>query len=236
MGSTRFPGKVLEEIAGKPMLWHLINRLTFSKKLDNCVVATTSEPHDDRIAEFCLSENIPFFRGQENDVLDRYYQASREYSAAVIVRITADCPLIDPVIVDEVIALRERNQADYASNVDPPAFPDGLDVEVITFQALQKAWNEAKLNYQREHVTSYITESPDLFKTVNLEYKSDLSLWRLTVDEKEDLEVVKLIYKSLYRPGCLFSFKDIVDLISRKPEIMDLNRQYQRNENYITEG
>jgi spore coat polysaccharide biosynthesis protein SpsF len=234
MGSTRFPSKVLEEIAGKPMLWHLMKRLSFSRNLDDYVVATTDRPQDGRIADFCRSQKMSLFRGQEEDVLDRYYQAAREFSAEVIVRITADCPLIDPWVIDDVIALRERNQADYASNVDPPTFPDGLDVEVITFDALQKAWNEAKLNYQREHVTSYITEHPDLFKLVNLKYKSDLSSWRLTVDEKEDLELVRLIYANLYRPGHLFSLEEIVGFISRRPEILAINRHYQRNENYMT--
>ncbi len=232
LGSQRLPAKVLMPVLGKPILWHLVDRLRHAKAVDEIVIATTVEARDEAIATFSADHDIHCFRGDEQDVLDRYYQAATTYHAATVVRITADCPLIDPVVVDGVIDLRFRSGVDYASNVAPPTFPDGLDVEVMTMRALEKAWREADIPYQREHVTSYITEHPELFTTSNLSNDRDLSPWRLTVDEKEDMEVVSAVFEGLYSKERVFSLDEIVSFIEKTPGLLEKNKQFLRNENY----
>lgn len=235
MGSTRLPCKVLADISGKPLLWHVVNRLLHSKTLDKIVISTTTSPIDDEVATFCKQEGFYCYRGSEDDVLDRYYQTLKKYPAKRIVRITADCPLIDPSVVDDVVNLQTSTGADYASNISPPTFPDGLDTEVFLFQTLDKVWNEANYKYQREHVTGYISDNPEIFKTANLKYARDLSHWRITVDYPEDFEVVRIIYDELYHGDNCFGLSDIEELIARKPEILELNKKYVRNASYNTD-
>jgi spore coat polysaccharide biosynthesis protein SpsF (cytidylyltransferase family) len=235
MGASRLPGKVLAEIVGRPMLWHVVERTRQAQSVDGVIVATSDEAPDDAITSFCASAGIEHFRGSEADVLDRYYQAARKVGADVVVRITADCPLIDGGVVDGVVELFARAGADYASNVNPPTFPDGLDVEVFSFAALETTWKEASKKYQREHTTSYITENPDAFRLANLTHPRDLSGWRLTVDEAEDLQLVRRVFEALYDADRLFSFEQVVAYLDRHPDLLEINSQFARNEGYNTE-
>ena len=234
MGSTRLPNKVLREIKGKPMLWYVINRLKFCKNISEVILATTQAQADDPIEGFARENGINYFRGSENDVLDRYYQCAKKYSVEVIVRITADCPLIDPEVVDKVVEtfLDHENDCDYASNVLPPTFPDGLDTEVFWFKSLEKAWNEAKYTSEREHVTSYIYKNPDKFKLLNVESNIDYSDLRWTVDTENDFNFVKEVYEKIGKENEIFYMKDIIELIEVIPEIKAINSDSTRNEGY----
>ncbi|MGA8617152.1 MAG: glycosyltransferase family protein [Candidatus Sulfotelmatobacter sp.] len=222
MGSTRLPGKVLTEIHGHPMLWHVVRRTRAAKTLDQVIVATTTEPADDAIVAFCSEHGVVFFRGSEMDVLDRYYQAARQHDAHIIVRITADCPLIDPEIIDKTVRAFLSENPDYASNSIVRCYPRGLDTEVISLQALQSAWHEARKGYQRTHVTPYIYEDPGRFRTLSVSGDEDWSAYRWTVDTPEDLEFVRAIYSR--GEGKNFLLSDVLQLIQREPELAEINR------------
>ena len=227
MGSTRLPGKVLMNIASHPMLWHVVNRVRQSKTLDETVVATSDNASDDSVAAFCEQEGIPCFRGSEDDVLDRYYRAARWIGADTIVRITADCPLIDPVVLDKVVAAYLDGGCDYASNTIERTYPDGLDTEAFSFETLEKAWREARLMSEREHVTPYIWKNGELFKLRQVTQETDLSDLRWTVDEPEDLEFVRKVYEHLYQPGQVFLMEDIVELLEQRPKLLEINRGFE---------
>ena len=233
MGSTRLPGKVLLNLEDKTVLEHVIGRVKSSEYFDDVVVATTISKDDLRIVELCANLGISVYCGSENDVLDRYYQAAKLFGIENIVRITSDCPVIDSKIIDEVISLHLKNNADYTSNTLNETYPDGEDVEVFTFASLKKAWNNAKLASEREHVTPYIRNNPDIFKHASLEYKEDLSQKRWTLDNAEDLEFLRLVYKYLYSKNSLFDMDDILALIDENSEIEKINQHIIRNEGYL---
>jgi len=233
MGSTRLPGKVLKEIVGKPMIWHVINRVKHAKELDDIVVATTSLKEDKQILDLASEIGVENYAGSENDVLDRYYKAAVMSEADVIVRITADCPLADPNVIDKVIRYYRTNDFDYVSTSIKPTFPDGIDVEVFSFPALDKAWSEAKLASEREHVTPYIWKNPNIFKIENYENDFDISYMRWSVDEESDLEFVKKIYGLLYMENKLFYMEDVIDLLMKSPELTGINKDIVRNEGYL---
>jgi len=230
MGSTRLPGKVMAEIAGKPMLWHVVYRVRQAQQVDEVVVATTDKTVDQAIIDFATAEGILVFRGSEEDVLDRYYQAAKWIDADVVVRITADCPLIDSQIIDRVIAHYLNGNFDYVSNTHPPTYPDGMDVEVFSFNALKKAWKEAGWLSEREHVTPYIWKNPDKFKLFNVENDEDLSGLRWSVDHLEDLEFVRAVYKHLGRES--FGMIEVLNLLKKYPELVNINAGIERNEGY----
>ena len=233
MGSTRFPGKVLEEIAGHPMLWQVVNRVRMARTVDEVTVATSTESSDRAVADFCAKEGIPCFLGSENDVLDRFYQAARSYEADAIVRITADCPLIDPQIIDKVVAVYLQGEYDYVTNTLRYTYPDGLDVGVFSFPALEKAWHEARFPAEREHVTPYIRRS-GRFRLHNVESEVDLSSRNLrwTVDEPSDLEFVRAIYAHLGNNHKPFGLAHILQLLEEEPHLMQINAGKIRNEGY----
>ncbi len=230
MGSSRLPGKTMMELCGKPMLWHLINRLDHAKLISDIVIATTTDKRDDIIEKFCEENGILLFRGSEEDVLDRYYQAAKRYNADTIVRITSDCPLIDPRVVDKVIKeyLKNRKFVSGLNNVSNRTYPRGLDTEVFSFSALETAWKHAVDPYQREHPTVYIYEHPELFKVKCVENSRDLSMLRWTVDEKKDFMLVTEIYKRLYKAGGIFLMSDIVALMEKEPFLMDINKDVKQ--------
>ncbi|MFX0195113.1 MAG: cytidylyltransferase domain-containing protein [Candidatus Hodarchaeota archaeon] len=230
MGSMRLPGKVLLDISGQPMLWHVVNRVRRVKRVDKVFVATSDEVSDDPIVAFCEEEGISCFRGSSDNVLDRYYQAAKWLDADVIVRITADCPLIDPEVLNDVVEHYMEGDFDYVSNIDPPTFPDGLDIEVFSCQTLQWAWREAKLQSEREHVTPYIRRRPQLFRIGNVTYKEDLSKMRWTVDEPADLEFVRAVYE--YLGSMSFGLADVLNVLKNHPELMEINAGIGRNEGY----
>lgn len=223
-GSTRLPKKVLMDISGRPMLWHIIERVKKSKMIDSIVVVTTSKPEDTVIVQLAQKCNVRALAWGENDVLDKYYQAAKKFSADIIVRITTDCPLIDPKIIDLVVRKHLNSTADY-TRVSLKTFPRGLDTEVFSFKALEKSHREAKENYQREHVTTHICEHPEIFQLQYIEAEGRLSRpeLRLPVDTKEDLELIREIYRYLYKPGGIFYTEEVIDLFDRHSELTKIN-------------
>ncbi len=233
MGSTRLPGKVLADICGKPMLWQVINRVCRVPSIDRVLVATSKNPADNPIASFCSENNVQCFRGSEEDVLDRYYQSAKEFNADGIVRITADCPLIDPEVVSKVINTYLEGTYDYVSNTLRYTYPDGQDVEVFSFSALEETWREAQLQAEREHVTPYIRTS-GRFRVYNVENELDISgrYLRWTVDESADLEFVRAVYSRLGSEGKPFGLADILRLLEEEPYLVRINQGIICNEGY----
>jgi len=230
MGSNRLPGKVLADICGKPMLWHIIERLTYSKWVEKIIIATTTLPEDNPIIELADRCGVSAFAGSDKDVLDRFYQASIQFNADPIVRITADCPIIDPFIVDEVI--KGYLEGVYEMYYLDGSFPDGLDTEVFSLQALKKAWQHAKLPSEREHVTPFIKNISNGFKIGTYEKFRELGHLRWTVDEERDLDLIRVIYSRLYRHGEIFTTDEILSLIESEPELQTINSMIPRNEGY----
>jgi len=227
MGSTRLPGKVFEDLAGEPMLARVIDRAGQASTLDDVVVATTRRPEDDVIVKMCLKRKYPFFRGSEEDVLDRYYRAASISGVEVVVRITSDCPLIEPDIIDRVVnEFLHCSGADYVSNTLKRTFPRGLDVEVFSYEALKKAWEEDKNPAWREHVTQYIQHHPDIFSVHNVSGDTDYSHMRWTVDTNEDLEFVRRIYD--YFRNDTFHWTEILGLLSAHPDWLEINRHVRQ--------
>lgn len=226
MSSTRLPGKVLKEAGGRILLDRMVERARRAKTVDQVVVATTTDPSDDAIAVFCTMNQIEFTRGSLQDVLDRYYQAARQYQADIVVRLTGDCPLIDPDLIDEVVNALIHADADFACNRLPPPFkrtyPIGLDVEAATFAALQKAWQEAREKHEREHVMPYLYEVPGRFKVVQLNLEEDLGHLRWTLDTPEDLEFLQTVYAMLDNRND-FTWREVLNLVRQHPELQEIN-------------
>lgn len=203
MGSTRLPEKVLKPILDRPVLWHIVNRLRSVKKIDEIIVATSVQPNDDRIEEFCASENIKCFRGSEDDVLDRFYKAASFFNATTLIRITGDCPLIDPDLISQLIDYFSDNNFDFcgiaagagvAKNGFEGRYPDGLDAEIFTMQALTIVWREAQGPLYREHVTPFIWKQPERFNLGTLKSKDkDYGDLRWTIDNEEDYHLIQRI-------------------------------------------
>ncbi len=234
MSSTRLPGKVLKKIADKPMLFHEIERVKQAKLIDEIIVATGDNDSNKPIIDFCKENRIECFQGDEDNVLDRFYQAAKKFKADIIVRITGDCPLHDPTMIDELIEfyLKNENKFDYVSNVDPPSFPDGLDLWVFPFRTLEKVWKEAKLKSEREHVCPYIWKNPDLFRIGHFKSKIDYSNMRWTVDDATDFEFVKKIYENLYE-GKIFYMSDILKFLNNNPNLHKIQEGKIRDEGYL---
>jgi glutamate-1-semialdehyde aminotransferase/spore coat polysaccharide biosynthesis protein SpsF (cytidylyltransferase family) len=231
MASTRLPGKIMADIAGHPLLWYVVSRSQLAHSLHHVLVATTDQQQDDVVADFCAQYGIPCFRGDEDDVLDRYYQAAKWVQAEVVVRLTADCPLLDPAVIDRVVQTFQQGAYEYVSNTLHPTYPDGLDVEVFSFNALEQAWYHANLRSQREHVTPYIRSQPSLFRVHNVRYHQDLSHLRWTVDEPEDLEFVRRVYHELGTNDA-FGMVNLLDFLHNYPELLAINAHFERNEGY----
>jgi len=225
MSSTRLPGKVLKPISDSTVISVLYSRLAQARQLSSIVISISENLSDDTLAEYLESNGINYFRGSEKNVLDRFYKTAIEHEADVIVRITGDCPLIDSSIVDTCILNFYQEDVDYYSNVIPPSFPDGLDVEVFSSKALHEAWSNAKKSYDKEHVTPYIIRN---LKVGNLTSKIDYSSRRWTLDTTEDYEVILNIFKEF--PDPLFQWHKVIDLEKNKPELFNLNKDQIRNE------
>jgi glutamate-1-semialdehyde-2,1-aminomutase len=230
MGSTRLPGKVLADICGKPMLWHVWNRVRAVPSVDKTVVATSVNQADDPVVDFCMRHEIEYFRGNEADVLDRFYQVAKHVGADIIVRITADCPLLDPQVVNRVVSVFLGGDYDYVSNTLRYTYPDGLDTEVLTFAALEAAWGQAKRATEREHVTPYVRTS-GRFRLMNVENAVDLSArgFRWSVDETRDLDFVRAVYARLGGNGRLFDLSDVTNLLDQEPDLAKINQGSVRN-------
>lgn len=231
MSSSRLPGKVMMPLAGRPVLETIVDRLTRVKKASQIIVATSEEIADDVIAAFCQRAEISCYRGSLNNVLDRFHSAALYYNLENVIRVTADCPLIDPKIVDELIDLHMIENNDYTSNVLEPSFPDGLDAEIFKFGALAKAHAQAKLPSDLEHVTKYIYSNPAIFKLGCLRSKQDFSHVRWTLDEPEDFVVIKEIYQVLSDIyGDDFGLEETMDFWRARPDLRAVNSRFVRNE------
>ena len=227
-GSVRLPQKVLKPILNKPMIELLLSRLSRSTELDEIVVATSKEKRDDKLESTVESLGFKCTRGSEKDVLDRFYKSAKFLEADVIVRITGDCPLVDSYLVDECIREYKKQEVDYFSNIDPVTFPDGLDIEVMSFQSLERANLEAETDFDREHVTPYIRNS-DSFSKSSIQHEEDLSGQRWSVDEPEDLIVVSKIFE-YFSPDIFFGWKKVIELLEIRPEIFKENKIIKNNE------
>ncbi len=231
MSSSRLPGKVMLPILGETLLFRMVERLKRIKYPVNIILATSTDEKDEIIERFCHKKNITFYRGDLNDLLDRHYQIGLLMGADAVIKIPSDCPLIDPQIIDKVIDFYLENQQgyDFISNLHPATYPDGNDVELMTFAALEKAWKEAKRPLEREHTTPYFWENLDKFNTVNLAWETGLDYsmsHRFTIDYQEDYLFIKRVFEELYPKNPAFSMEDILALIHSKPEIYDLNKKY----------
>ena len=230
--STRLPGKVMKKLFDLPMLAHQVQRAKQSKLIDKLIVVTSDDSSDDVLEQMCLEQGIDCFRGSLDDVLDRFYQAAKKEGAKHIVRLTGDCPLIDPSLIDSVIEFYLEGELDYASNALEPTFPDGLDTEVFSFSALERASARAAKPSQREHVTSYIYNNPDEFNIGVFKSDVDLSSHRWTVDTKEDFEFVSRVFEHLYPKNKHFNYMDVLELLEQEPDLVKINSMYERNEGY----
>lgn len=232
MGSTRLPGKVLMNLDAKnPVLFYVINQIQNCKLIDEMVIATTTLGEDDKIDEYAKKMGITCFRGSTKDVLDRYYQCAKKFSFSKIVRITADCPLIDPTLVDQVVGKFKSEICDYATNFIPRTFPQGTDTEVFSFTALEKAWKNAKKPSEREHVTPFIYNNKDKFRISTIIYSKNISNLKWTIDRLEDLKLVKAIISKIHKRPILMN--DILKLISKEPDLININKNYIMNEGYL---
>lgn len=212
------------------MLYHVVRRASRARLLDAVAVATSIHSDDDPLELFCRDAGVPCFRGSLNDVLDRFYRASVNFDSETVVRITADCPLLDPAVIDLVVSKFREGGYDYVSNTIECTYPDGLDIEVFSRHALERAWKEAALSSEREHVTPYFYKNPDLFRLANVRAQENLSHLRWTVDEPGDLEFVRAVYDALGDTD--FGMEDVLSLLMKFPEMQDKNVGIARNEGY----
>jgi len=231
-GSTRLPDKVFLDLKGNPLIWHVFNRIKKSKYINSFVLATTKNKKDDRLENWALENNILLYRGNENDVLDRYYQAANMFKADIIVRITADDPLKDVDVLDSVINEFLIHNVDFAFNNNPVSFPEGMDVEVFKYNALKIAHLNSTDSFEREHVTQYFHRNPELFSKRNISNLQDFSNLRWTIDTLEDYKLIQIIYNKLYDKNKSFKFKDIILLIESNPKLATLNIYEKRSEMY----
>lgn len=230
VSSTRLPGKVLKNILGLPMILRQVERVRRAKMINRLLIATSLDQSDDPVEELCRLNNIQCFRGSLDDVLDRFYRAALPFMPGHVVRLTGDCPLADPELIDRVVSFHLEGGFDYTANTLEPTYPDGLDVEVFRFSCLKQAWEEAKLPSQREHVTLFMHRQPERIRIGSFKNDIDLSSLRWTVDEPLDFEIVTRIYEALYPSNPAFVMKDILAFQEKNKELFSLNGLYQRNE------
>jgi spore coat polysaccharide biosynthesis protein SpsF len=222
LGSTRLPRKVLLDLAGQPMLTRVVNRVRRAARVDEVVVATTTETRDDELEQFCAARQWPCYRGSENDVLDRYFQAAQAHQADVVVRITSDCPLIDPAVLDSVIESLDLQQSDYSSNTIRRSYPRGLDAEAFTFSTLDTAWREDRNPAWREHVTQFIVHHPERFGITQMNDTDDYSHLRWTVDTPEDFAFVEKVYGHFGHDE--FTWREVLEVLAANPEWEKINQ------------
>ncbi len=231
-GSTRLPNKIFLELAEKPLIAHVVDRLKVSKLIDDTIIATTTNKNDDSIEKWAKDNMVSYFRGSEENVLKRYYDCAKKHDADIVVRITADDPFKDANLIDEAISLLINEELDFVCNNNPATFPEGLDVEVLTFKALEKSKKKADSDFEKEHVTQYIHKNINEFKVQNIANDVNLSFHRWTIDTKEDLNYTQAIYNELYNEDRIFTPQDIYKLLKNKPEISLINNTVKRSEMY----
>ena len=230
-GSTRLPGKVLMPLAGEPLLVRMVQRVKRAKLAGTVVVASTTEKEDDPIEAICNEKGWNIYRGHATDLLDRHYQAAKIFNADAVVKIPSDCPLIDPMVIDKVLSVYIENFpcVDFVSNLHPPTYPDGNDVEVMKFSVLETAWKEASLPMEREHTTPFIWERPERFKLMNVSWDTGLNYsmsHRWTIDYPEDYKFISKVYDELYPANPNFGLNDILNVLNAKSEIFEINSKF----------
>lgn len=234
MGSTRLPGKVMKDLCGRTVLEHVLERVRACGLIDLAVVATTTSPADDVIKGLADRLGAPCFRGSEDDVLKRYYEAAVKYEAGTVVRVTSDCPLIDPAllcgIVEAFNRMNEVGHVDYLTNALTRTFPRGLDVEVFGMGALERAHKEAVKDFEREHVTPYINRHPGIFTIREIKSGQDLSGYRWTLDTEDDFRLITEIYKALYKEGEIFDTHEVLELLKKRPELNEINAHVKQKD------
>lgn len=232
MTSTRLPGKVLKEVLGKPLLEYHIERLRQVRLANDLIIATTTNDTDQPIIELCERLGVAYYRGSEEDVLSRYHETATKFRADVVVRVTSDCPLIDPGVIDEVISLyiNNRDKYDYVSNTLQRTYPQGLDTEVFSRTALERAYKEARDQPEREHVTVHIYRRPEQFRLANFNGAVDYSHHRWTVDTPEDFGLIRLVLQELYPVNNDFTWLDVLDLLNEHPEWVEINAAIKQKE------
>jgi spore coat polysaccharide biosynthesis protein SpsF (cytidylyltransferase family) len=239
MSSTRLPGKVLKPLGSKTAVGYVFHHLAASKKLSKAVLVTSTDRSDDPLVAWAKRSNVECERGSLKDVLDRYYHAAKAHHADIVVRITADCPLIDAEVVDSVIDRFLQGDCDYCSNVNPPTFPDGLDTEVVSFEALETSWKEASHPVEREHVTLYIRNYAKKFRLANVENIADFSKLRWTLDTQQDYDFLNRVIqhlemKHIRETHPRFHFRDVLEVLQEDKSLLEINQHIQRNEGYFS--
>lgn len=231
MSSSRLPGKMLLPIyKNKSVLEFMFNRVKKSKKIDTIIVGTSIDKSDDAIEHVCKKNNINCYRGSLHNVLDRFYQATQAFKPiSHVVRLTGDCPIHDPIVIDAVIEHALSTKADYTCNTNPPTFPDGLDCEVMTCDTLETTFNNATTSFEKEHVTPYIYQHPEKFNCENMLAEQNFSNYRFTLDETKDLEFISNVVNALHDKKPTFTFQDVIHLLKNKPEWIMLNKHIKRN-------
>jgi len=232
VGSSRFPQKVLKKIEGKPMIWHVVNRVKQTNLVNQIALVTTKLDEDKKLLDIANELGVIGITGDENNVLKRFYDCASQINADPIIRITGDCPLIDPFLIDEMIKFFLEHDYDYISNRMIPTFPDGLDIEIFSYTALRSAILNSKMSSELEHVTPYISKNPQKFKLFNFQNNVDLSQMRWCVDEKEDLVFVKKIFEKL-SPKFIFSMDEILKILKNEPTLLQINNKIIRDEGYL---
>ncbi|CAA0158619.1 cytidylyltransferase domain-containing protein [Tenacibaculum maritimum] len=231
-GSTRLPNKIFSKLGGKSFLYHVVERLRPSKEITDIIVATTTAKGDDKIEHWCSENKVNFFRGSEENVLERYYKAAKHFKADIVVRVTADDPFKDYRIIDEAITTLKEEGMDFVCNNNPVSFPEGLDVEVMTFDVLELSYNNAISDFEREHVTQHIHRNKNKFRIFNIINHKNLSNYRWTVDTKEDYIFAKKVYEELYDSRNIFLPEDIYKLLENNPDLMEINKEVGKSDLY----
>jgi len=230
--STRLPSKILKKIENKPMIWHVITRVKKIKSVQQIALITTTRKQDDVLLKIAEKNGIIGFAGSSFDVLDRHYQCAHKINADPIIRITGDCPLIDPYLVEKMLKFYLEHNYGYVTNRSPPTYPDGLDTEIFSFAVLKKATLYSQWKSEREHVTPYFINNPKKFKIFNYKHSIDLSYLRWTVDEDSDLRFVRKIYSKM-KPRTIFSMNAVLKLLKKEPQLLEINKGIIRNEGYL---
>ena len=235
MGSSRLPGKVLKDILGKPMLWHLVKRVQKAKYVDDVVIATTGNKEDDSLEKFAAHNNLGIYRGSENDIVDRFFNGAKKYDSDVVVRVWGDCPLIDPDLIDKVLLEFISGSYDYASNSHPATYPLGMNFEVYSFKSLERIWKETNDMFYRQYPFEYVYANRDSFRALYDNNAVDLSHIHLTVDYIEDFQLVTGIFENLYSDKKTFHLEDILRFLQTHPALIETNKGLARNTEYNRE-
>jgi spore coat polysaccharide biosynthesis protein SpsF len=231
-GSSRLPNKIFADIVEMPLLWHVYKRLTYSKLINQIIIATSDKREDDKIESFAIENNIYLYRGSENDVLSRFYYAAKIFNLDIIIRITADDPFKDPVMIDYALNRFIYFDLNFIYNNHPPTYPEGLDIEIFDFNSLEIAYNNADTLFEKEHMTQYFFKNLNHFRHLNILSKENNSNLRWTIDNSEDLQMTIHIYERLYVKGEIFLYEDILNLIKQEPYIAEINNNIKRSDMY----